>query len=209
MTSEAHRSWEERYSEKPRIWSGQPNVRLTEIVSGLTGSRALDLGCGEGGDAMWLAEHGWQVVAVDVSDTALARAAEDAQARGVLGRIDFQQHDLTQTLPEGPFDLVSAHFLHSMVTMDRPAILRRAAATVAPGGTLLIVDHGEAPPWAPDEVRHHHEFPTAQEVLADLELDDTGWETVRLEPVQRDATGPDGQQGTLVDNVIQLRRRVG
>lgn len=206
METDHHAHWEARYAEKPRIWSGRPNARLEEIVGGLTGSRALDLGCGEGGDAMWLAEHGWQVVAVDVSTTALARAAEDAEARGVLAHIDFQQHDLTKTLPDGPFDLVSAHFFHTTVEMDRLGILRRAAATVTPGGTLLIVDHGSAPAWAPEEV-HHHEFPPADEVLADLALDDTQWETVRLGPVERDAVGPDGQQATIADNVIQLRRK--
>jgi SAM-dependent methyltransferase len=206
MDSDHHTHWETRYAEKPRIWSGRPNARLAEIAGGLTGSRAMDLGCGEGGDAMWLAEHGWHVVAVDVSTTALARAAEDAESRGVLGHIDFQQHDLTQTLPEGPFDLVSAHYFHTTLEMDRLAILRRAAATVAPGGTLLIVDHAGAPPWASAEV-HHHEFPPAEEVLAGLALDDTQWETVRVEQAERDAVGPDGEQATLVDNVMQLRRK--
>ncbi len=206
-TSEQHHDhWEERYAEKPRIWSGRANTRLVEIVSELTGSRALDLGCGEGGDAMWLAEHGWDVVAVDVSSIALARAAEDARARGVLERIDFQQHDLTTSLPEGPFDLVSAHFFHSLVEMDRPAILRRAAATVAPGGTLLIVDHGGAPPWAPEEVRHHV-FLSAEEVVDSLALDPEHWERVRVDSVARTATGPDGQPAELLDNVIQLRRK--
>ncbi len=205
MTTDHQEYWETRYAEKPRIWSGRPNAHLAEIVGGLSGSRALDLGCGEGGDAMWLAEHGWHVVAVDVSSTALARAAEDARARGVAERIDFQHHDLTQTLPDGPFDLVSAHFFHTTLEMDRPAILRRAAATVAPGGTLLIVDHGEIPPWAPPEA-HHHEFPSAEQVLAGLALDDSEWETVRAGAVERDGTGPDGQQEHLVDNVIQLRR---
>lgn len=206
MDTDHHAHWETRYAEKPRIWSGRPNARLAEIVGELPGTRALDLGCGEGGDAMWLAEHGWHVVAVDVSTTALARAAEDAQARGVLGRIDFQQQDLTQSLPQGPFDLVSAHFFHTTLEMDRPAILRHVAATIAPGGTLLIVDHGGVPPWAPEEIQHH-EFPTADEVLAGLALDDTQWETVRLGPVERDAVGPDGQQASLVDNVIQVRRK--
>ena len=140
---------------EPQIWSGRVNARLEEVVPQIDGDVVLDLGCGEGGDAIWFAEHGWEVVAVDVSSTALARAAEEADKRGVLSHIDFQQHDLTQSMPEGPFDLVSAQFFHSLVDMDRPAILRRAAATVAPGGTLLIVDHGGAPPWAPEEVRHH------------------------------------------------------
>lgn len=198
--------WEERYAEKPRVWSGRVNTRLSEVAPQLSGGRALDLGCGEGGDAMWLAERGWDVVAVDVSTTALERAKADAEARGVLSRIDFQQHDLTRTFPAGSFDLVSAHFLHSTVEIDRVAILRRAAAAVASGGTLLIVDHAEAPPWAAGLDHHHHDFPGAEEVLAGLALDGAHWQLVRVEAVQREAVGPDGQQATLVDNVIQVRR---
>ncbi|WP_328357775.1 class I SAM-dependent methyltransferase [Mycobacterium sp. NBC_00419] len=206
MDNEHQAHWEQRYTEKPRIWSGRVNAQLAEIAPQLDCGVALDLGCGEGGDAIWLAEHGWQVVAVDVSATALARAAEEAGKRGVLSHIDFQQHDLTQTLPAGPFNLVSAQFFHSLVEMDRPAILRRAAATVAPGGTLLIVDHGGMPPWAPEEV-HHHVFESPHEVIDGLALDPARWETTRVGPVPREAVGPDGEQTTLVDNVIQLRRR--
>lgn len=206
MDNEHQTHWDQRYAEKPRIWSGRVNARLAEIVPQLDGEVVLDLGCGEGGDAIWLAEHGWEVVAADVSATALARAVEEADKRGVLSHIDFQQHDLTRSLPEGPFDLVSAQFFHSLLEWDRPAILRRAAATVAPGGTLLIVDHGSAPPWAPEEV-HHHVFPPADEVVASLALDPTQWETVRVGPVPREVVGPDGQHATLFDNVIQLRHR--
>ena len=97
--------------------------------------RALDLGCGEGGDALWLAERGWHVVAVDISQTALDRAAADARARNVLDRIDFQRHDLSDTFPDGAFDLVSAQFLHSMVRLDRPRLLRMGAEAVSAGGT--------------------------------------------------------------------------
>lgn len=203
---ESHAVWEERYTEKPRVWSGRVNTRLAEVAPQLSGGRALDLGCGEGADAMWLAERGWDVVGVDVSTTALERAKADAEERGVLSRIDFQQHDLTRTFPAGSFDLVSAHFLHSTVEMDRSAILRRAAAAVAPGGTLLIVDHAAPPPWASGLHHHHHDFPAAEEVLAGLALDSVGWQPVRMEAVQREAVGPDGQNATLVDNVIQLRR---
>src|ERR1700712_1916168 len=138
--------WNERYREKDRIWSGKPNARLSEVVSGMPPGRALDLGCGEGGDARWLAHQGWHVVAVDVSDTALARAAADAGE--LAARIDFQHHDLAQTFPDGTFDLVSAQFLHSPVPWERDRLLRRAAEAVASGGTLFIVDHGEAPPWS-------------------------------------------------------------
>lgn len=199
-----HAVWEEHYSAKPRVWSGRVNARLAEVVPQLTGSRALDLGCGEGADAIWLAERGWAVVAVDVSTTALARAEADAAERGLAARIDFQQHDLTQSLPDGPFDLVSAQFLHSKIEMDRAAILRRAAALVAPGGTLLVVDHAAPPPGAAG--MHHHDFPGPEAVIAGLELDDSDWERVRVDSVERQATGLDGEPATWIDNVIQLRR---
>ena len=118
--------WEDRYAESERIWSGRPNDRLVEVVSGLTPGRALDLGCGEGGDAVWLAGHGWWVTAVDIADTALQRTRE---AAGELAdRIDLQRHDLTRTFPEGQFDLVSAHFLHSPTGWDRDPLMQRAAA---------------------------------------------------------------------------------
>ena len=141
-----------------------------------------------------------------MSTTALARAAEDAEARGVLSRIDFQAHDLERTFPEGAFDLVSAQFFHTPLEMDRTAVLRRAADAVAPGGTLLIVDHGEAPPWAKFGGHHHHEFPSAEEVLAGLALDTAEWKPVRVGPVEREAIGPDGEHAHLIDNVIELRR---
>jgi SAM-dependent methyltransferase len=205
--TEPHSHWEEHYSAKPRVWSGRVNARLAEVVPRLSGVRALDLGCGEGADAIWLAENGWEVVAVDVSTTALARAAEDAEARGALSRIDFQAHDLERTFPEGSYDLVSAQFFHTPLEMDRTAVLRRAVAAVAPGGTLLIVDHGEAPPWAKFGAHHHHEFPSAADVLAGLALDTAEWEPVRVGPAEREAVGPEGEHAHLVDNVIELRRK--
>ncbi len=203
-SGDAFDTWEEHYSAKSQVWSGKVNGRLAEIVPELTGTRALDLGCGEGADAIWLAEHGWMVVAVDVSTTALDRGRAAAAERGVADRIDFQQCDLDSGFPAGEFDLVSAQFLHSPVEKDRPAILRRAAAAVAPGGTLLIVDHAAAPPWATR--MHDHVFPTAQEVVAGLDLDLAGWTTVQAGLLEREVQGPDGQPATLADNVIRVRR---
>ena len=155
---------------------------------------------------MWLAERGWHVTAVDISQTALDRAAADARSRNLLERIDFQRHDLPDTFPEGVFDLVSAQFLHSTVELDRPSLLRLGADAVSEGGTLLIVDHGGPPPW-PSKLDHHHEFPSADEVADSLNLDAGEWERVRLEAVEREATGPNGEVATSIDNVIVLRRR--
>ena len=207
-STDAKAHWEEHYGERDRVWSGRVNARLAEVVSTLEPGRALDLGCGEGGDASWLAERGWTVVAVDISDTALQRAAADADARGLGDRIEFAQHDLSDSFPDGTFDLISAQFLHSTIPLDRPRILKNAADAVRPNGLLLIVDHAGPPPWA-SKLAHHHEFPSAEEVVVSLELDDGEWERVRVEAVERQATGPDGQQRMLVDNVIVLRRRGG
>src|SRR5688500_5333231 len=121
-TPDAKEHWEQHYGERDRVWSGQVNVRLAALAPGLPIGRALDLGCGEGADSVWLAESGWDVVAVDISDTALRRARAAAAAHGVLDRIDFQQHDLSETFPDGKFDLVSAHFLHSTLPLDRTRI---------------------------------------------------------------------------------------
>ncbi|MEO3761470.1 class I SAM-dependent methyltransferase [Mycobacterium sp. B14F4] len=206
-TPDAKQHWEEHYAERKRVWSGRANIRLVEVAATLTFGTAVDLGCGEGGDAMWLAERGWRVVAVDISDTALARAAEDAQARGVADRIDFQQHDLSESFPDGTFDLVSAQFLHSMLALDRTAIFRKAAAAVRPGGVLVIVDHSGPPPWASKLDHHHHTFMSLDEVLAALDLQSAEWERTRVETVGRDVTNPDGEATTWVDNVIVLQRR--
>ena len=203
--SDGEQAWEERYGERERVWSGRVNARLAEVAEALAPGRALDLGCGEGADAVWLAEHGWHVTAVDISQTALDRAVAEANARNVADTIDFQRHDLTQSFPAGVFDLVSAQFLHSTVPMDRAKLLRRAANAVAPGGTLLVVDHAAAPPWA--SKMHHHEFPTADEVVSSLEREAAQWDRIRVEAVERETVGPDGQHAVLTDNVMVLRRR--
>src|SRR4051794_25845689 len=117
--------WDDRYAESHRIWSGNPNVALVAEIAGLPPGRALDLGCGEGADAVWLARQGWQVTAADISPVALVRAAEHAADAGVT--VDFQHHDLSQTFPDGTYDLVSAQFLHFWEDFDRDKILRRAA----------------------------------------------------------------------------------
>ncbi len=203
--SETQDHWDRRYRERDQVFSGRVNTRLAEIAGDLRPGTALDLGCGEGADAVWLATHGWWVVAVDVSTVALRRAARAAEAREVADRIDFQQHDLGRTFPQGSFDLVSAQFLHSTIDLDRRGILRRAAGAVVPGGLLVIVDHGAAPPWA-DKHAHEHRFPPPEAVMADLDLPEAAWERVRVGQVDRPATGPDGGAATLIDNLIVLHR---
>ncbi|MBC3763654.1 class I SAM-dependent methyltransferase [Quadrisphaera sp. RL12-1S] len=203
--------WEELYSGDGTRWSGNANARLVEAVAalearGVTAGRALDLGCGEGGDVIWLAERGWAVTGVDVAHAAVAKARGLAAARGV--DVVLERHDLTRTFPEGEFELVNAQFLQAPVGWPRAEVLRRAAAAVAPGGHLLVVDHAEPPPWSQLD-REAVGWPTPQQVLADLALDaggGHGWEVVRAEVAGRPAAGPGDQHGHLEDSVVLVHR---
>ena len=201
---DARRFWEERYRSTERAWSGRVNPRLAEVAADLPAGRALDLGCGEGADALWLAERGWHVVAVDVSAIALQRAAQAASDRMLLAQVDFQRHDLNESFPDGTFDLISAQYLHSPARLDRDGVLRQAAERVNPRGVLLIVDHGAPPPWAQHD--DHHRLPGIEDVLASLRVDDGRWVRLRIETAEREMVGPNGEVGTMVDNVIVLRR---
>ncbi|MFJ7997744.1 SAM-dependent methyltransferase [Streptomyces sp. NPDC096310] len=201
--------WDSRYEISERIWSGNPNAVLVRETTGLTPGRALELGCGEGADAVWLAERGWDVTATDISRVALGRAARHATEAGVADRIDWQWHDLTATFPEGGFDLVSAQFLHAPTEdFPRERILRSAAAAVAPGGTLLVVGHAGFPTWEANPPTHVH-LPTPEEVLASLELPEGQWEVALSEEYERVQAGPDGEPGTRTDNVLRLLRLSG
>ncbi|MEU1127264.1 class I SAM-dependent methyltransferase [Streptomyces sp. NPDC005899] len=197
--------WDDRYRESTRIWSGEPNTVLVREVEGLEPGRALDLGCGEGGDAVWLARSGWRVTATDISRVALERAASHAAEAGAADRIDWQWHDLGASFPKGEYDLVSAAFLHSMGDLPRERILRRAASAVAPGGVLLVVGHAGFPTWERNPHPEVH-LPTVHEVLASLELPEGEWEVLRGEEYERIQNDPEGNPTTRTDNVLKVRR---
>lgn len=135
--------WNEKYRSGDRIWSGRPNRHLVAEVEGLAPGRALDVGAGEGADALWLAARGWQVTAVDISSVALDRAAAHAEeaGEGVENRITWLRADVTRwSPPQPPFDLVTAQFMH-LYPNPRARLFADLAASVAPGGELLVVAH--------------------------------------------------------------------
>ena len=202
---EAARFWEDHYSGRGPRGKGTPNPLLAETAGRLTPGRALDLGCGEGGDAVWLAAQGWRVTAVDIAAGALARTAHHAAEAGVADRVTTERHDLAATFPEGTFDLVSAQYFHTPFALPRADVLRRAAHALTEGGLLLIVDHGSVLPWSWDRDPETR-FPGPEEIYHGLALDPAGWTPERLDRPQREATGPDGQTATVTDTVVAVRR---
>jgi SAM-dependent methyltransferase len=136
--------WDERYASSERIWSGRPNGALVDEVATLRPGRVLDVGCGEGADAVWLAANGWQVTALDVSGVALDRARSHAAEAGV--GITWRHSGLLEAdLPAAAFDLVSAQYPALRRTPGDDAE-RALLAAVAPGGTLLVVHHDVSDP---------------------------------------------------------------
>lgn len=195
--------WEERYRVHTAACGRRPNPQLLAEAGDLAPGTALDAGCGEGADAVWLASRGWRVTAVDFATTALRRAREQAETRGadVTSRIDWVQADLTGwTPPEEHFDLVSTHYVH--LAASHEAMYGRLAASVAPGGTLLLVGHH---PSDPQHALAPGAYFTPEEVTARLDPD--RWDIAVAETRTRPATGPDGHEITLCDAVLRARRR--
>ncbi len=210
----AQQFWDGFYAEHSRGEHAPVTRHLIAEVEALPPGSALDLGCGEGSDAIWLAEHGWNVTGVDVSETALARARAHSERLGLGDRTRFEQHDLGTDFPAGEFDLVSAQFLHSPVAApgEREAILHRATQAVDPGGHLLVVSHWGAPSWHQGMPGTGHPVNLAiqspEENRAALQLEPGEWETLRDELATVEMTGPEGQAGSREDHVLHLRRTV-
>ena len=202
--------WEDRYGQPGRAWSGRPNAALVAEATALTPGRALDVGSGEGGDALWLAARGWQVTGVDISQNALDKAAALAREREDVdpARLTWQQADLTGWSPtRTSFDLVTAHFMH-LPLVDRERLFPALADAVAPGGTLLVVGHdADALPGGAGRHGDPGMLFTVDEVVGRLSPDAWGVEVAEVRP--RDMTGPDGDVWHVADVVVRATRRDG
>ena len=131
-------AWNERYAAADLVWSAEPNRFLPPEVAGLAPGRALDVACGEGRNAIWLARQGWDVVAVDFAEAGIAKGRRLAADAGV--DVDWVVADVTTFDPPGRFDLVIVFYLQ-LVDAALTATLRRVAAACAPGATVLVVGH--------------------------------------------------------------------
>ncbi len=202
-------SWEERYAERDAVWSGHPNAQLVAETAGLTPGRAVDIGSGEGADAIWLATQGWEVTGLEFSAVARERAAAHAAAAGVDGRTGWRDADLREWEPgDERWDLVTSHFFHQP-DGGMLEVVRRLAGAVAPGGTLLVVGH------EPDDLATGVRLGVrdwmfvAGDLLPALDASPGGpWEIEVCESRARLQALPDGA-GTVevTDAVLRARRR--
>jgi SAM-dependent methyltransferase len=212
MASEQHNHevfdevfWEERYRSTTAVWSGNPNPQLVTEASSLKAGAALDVGCGEGADTLWLASRGWQVTAVDFSTVALRRGAAKAEQLGIGDRVDWVHTDVVDWTPAtGSFDLVSAQFMH-LPLEPRTALFEHLAAAVAPGGTLLIVGHHPSDLHTTmGRPAMHDMFFTGEELAA--ALNPAQWDAVG-DARSRQAIDPEGREITISDAVLVARKR--
>ena len=200
--------WDERYSGSPQVWSGEPNPQLVAEVADLPPGRALDVGCGEGADSVWLASRGWRVTGVDLSPVALERAEAAGRAAGddVAARLTFAHLDVVDRAPEaGAFDLVSVHFLH-LPPAPRSRAIAHLAAAVAPGGTLLWVAHHPLDMELGESVHRVPELMLSpEEVAAELTLrrGTSAWSR----PRPRSRTDAEGMPLLHHDGILRAVRR--
>jgi SAM-dependent methyltransferase len=191
--------WDRRYSDVENLWSAKPNRFLVAEVADLRPGRALDLACGEGQNAIWLASLGWRVHGVDFSEVAIAKARARAARDGV--EVEFLCEDLVEHEPErAAFDLVLLLYLH-FTAAARRLVLERAAGAIAPGGTLLLLGHDllnlTEGVGGPSD-------PTLLFTPADIAAELPGLEIEKAERVLRDVTG---EERPAIDALVRAIKR--
>lgn len=197
----AREDWNARYAQKELVWTAEPNRLFAAEVAGLEPGRALDVACGEGRNAVWLAERGWEVTAVDFSDVALEKARRLASGRGV--DVEWVLADVLDYAPEpAAFALVAVLYLQ-IPADDLARAIRAAASAVAPHGTLIVLGHDSA------NLTGGYGGPkdasvlfTPEEVVA--ELGDLVVE--RAETVHRSVALEDGASATALDAFVRAHR---
>ncbi len=195
-------AWDTRYAEREFVWTSEPNRFLVHETEGLAPGRALDLACGEGRNAVWLAGRGWEMTGVDFSKVGLEKASRFADARGV--HAEWIAADLVHYRPDlRAFDLVLIFYLQVPEAQRQP-IVRAAADAVAAGGVFLLVGHdrtnveeGHGGPQNPDVLY------TAQDIVADLDYSELLIE--RAARVDRPVATPDGAR-VARDTLVRARR---
>ena len=182
--------WNERYATAEYVWKADPNIFLAEETATLVPGRAVDLACGEGRNAVWLAEQGWTATGVDFSDVGLEKGRRMAAERGV--DVEWICADATTWQPPaGGYDLVAVFYLQ-LPEEERRQAIGVAGRALGPGGTLLVVahdstnlTHGTGGPPSPDVLYR------PEEVLADLRAAGVDVTVERADTVERPVAGAD------------------
>lgn len=203
MNPQAEHHWEDRYRSKPRFWSGKPNPALVKAIADLTPGRALDLGCGEGADSLWMAEQGWNVTAADVSAVALSRGAAEATRRRIpSAHISWIRTDLSAWEPQGGFDFVASSYFHLPSLLSRYSLLRRFSQLVEPGGFFFVLSHATFGDRRnlPERLRGLDHPPEVE--LRRFRLEPDCWQVLQCARVPRRLDAAEVAQ----DNLVLLRR---
>jgi SAM-dependent methyltransferase len=195
------RDWDATYLQRDVLWSGEPNPQLVAEAADLAPGRALDLGCGEGADALWLAARGWKVTAIDISQVALSRAsANENRAPTLAPPVEWRHADVAETPPESrAYDLVSLQYF-PVPRQPGDVALRALLDAVVPGGTLLVGTHHHAEVAHLPEVEDYY----ALQDMADLLGPD--WTITVLEARPRPNPTPEGTHHAR-DEVLRAVRR--
>jgi SAM-dependent methyltransferase len=184
--------WDSRYRAQELVWSAEPNQFLVQEADGLSPGRALDVACGEGRNAIWLAGRGWQATGVDFSAMAIEKARRLATERGIS--IDWIHADLTEWIPaEEAFDLVLVFYLQ-LPALQRHAVYQQMATAVAPGGTMLVVGHDA------QNIADGYGGPQDPSVLfsaADVASDLSALRVVKAEQIRRPVQTDDGRRWAI------------
>ena len=195
------RFWDERYTTDDLVWTDRPNEFLVRETMSLPPGTALDLACGEGRNAIWLAEQGWSVVGADFSSVGLEKAKAFADQRGVW--VAFEQHDATIWVPRQRYGLVAVFYLQ-LPPEERRSALLHAIAAVADGGSLLVVAHDR------DNLERGFGGPQSAEVLYSVDevvnlAEKAGFEIVTAEQARRIVSTPSGER-VAIDTVVRAHR---
>jgi SAM-dependent methyltransferase len=193
--------WDERYASTELVWTAEANRFVVDELADLAAGRALDLGAGEGRNAIWLAERGWRVTAVDFSAVGLAKAAKLAGRRGVTG-VRWVEADLREYQPDqAAYDLVLLAYIH-LPPDEFGALLQTAVSALAPGGTLLVVGHDV------DNISRGHGGPQDPRILhrpGSVVAALPGLTSPRAEPARRPVLTGEGER-VAIDTVVRAQR---
>lgn len=207
MSDATQRFWDRIHGRRKPSRHPQPHPYMVDELTGMAPGTALEVGCGEGANAVWLATQGWSVTAVDVSRVALDRAAAFARSAGVASRVRWERADLRDWMTTQAFDPAAAFYLHTPLKLDYPSTMRRAVQQVRAGGTLLVIGHYTLPPWAWD-AEATDGLLSAGELASALAVEDGDWRIGVADQLARSVTYK-GQQHIIVDAVLHAVRAVG